>query len=172
MSTIIVAIIIILAVVLICIALVVLSNRSRQQSITGLSNRLSESGTKNAFSFSSQEMFTNSIIGLDGINKKLVIVKRLDENEYQSAIVNLNHVERCYVKRLTRSIGTEDRNSRTENHLEQIALHFEFIDGQQAVDVHFYDHLVNSIFEMPGLEQKAKSWEAILSKILRKKSRN
>ena len=113
MSTIIVAAVLILVIISICLILVSLNNKDRQKTTTELLNHFSKLGTENNLSFSSQEILQNCIIGLDGIQRKLLILKKNDEDKYDSLILDLNDVKSCSKKKIYRSVnvGTEKRKS-------------------------------------------------------------
>jgi len=166
MSTIIVAAIIISVIISISLKLVSINNKQRKKTSTELLNHFSKLGTENNLSFSSQEILENCIIGLDGIQRKLLILKKIDKDEYDSILLDLNEVKKCSKKNIyTRvNIGTS-KKERFENHLDKIVLDFDFIDNRQPVQILFFEPITNHIFAMLELEQKAKKWETILSQI-------
>ena len=166
MSTLIVAAILISVITGICLVLVSINNKHRKKAAYELLNRFSKLGTENNLSFSSQEILENCIIGLDGIQRKLLILKEIDKNKYDSILLDLNEVKRCTKKNIyTRvNIGTT-KQEKFENHLDKIVLDFDFIDNRQPVQILFFEPVRNHIFAMLELEQKAKKWEAILSQI-------
>ena len=166
MSTIIVAAIIISVIISISLKLVSINNKQRKKTSTELLNHFSKLGTENNLSFSSQEILENCIIGLDGIQRKLLILKKIDKDEYDSILLDLNEVKKCSKKNIyTRvNIGTS-KKERFENHLDKIVLDFDFIDNRQPVQILFFEPITNHVFAMSELEQKAKKWETILSQI-------
>ena len=166
MSTIIVAAILISVITGICLILVSINNKHRQKKASELLNHFSKLGTENKLSFSSQEILENCIIGLDGIQRKLLILKKIDKDENDSILLDLNEVKKCSKKNIyTRvNIGT-NKKERFENHLDKIVLDFDFIDNRQPVQILFFEPITNHIFAMSELEQKAKKWETILSQI-------
>ena len=167
MSTIIVAAILILVIISICLILISLNNKDRQKTTTELLTHFSKLGTENNLSFSSQEILQNCIIGLDGIQRKLLILKKNDEDKYDSLILDLNDMKSCSKKKIYRSvnIGTE-KKEKFENQIDKIVLAFDFIDNRQPIQISFFDPVTNHIFAMQELEQKAKNWETILTKLL------
>jgi hypothetical protein len=166
MSTLIVAAIFISVITGICLILVSINNKHRQKTASELLNYFSKLGTENNLSFSSQEILDNCIIGLDGIQRKLLILKKIDKVEYDSILLDLNEVKKCSKKNIyTRvNIGTA-KKEKFENHLDKIVLDFDFIDNRQPVQILFYEPVTNHVFAMSELEQKAKKWEMILSQI-------
>lgn len=166
MSAIIVAAIIISLVVSICLILISIDNKQREKTTTELLNHFSKLGTENKLSFSSQEILENCIIGLDGIQRKLLVLKKIDKDEYDSILLDLNDVKHCTKRNIyTRiNIGTS-KKERFENHIDKIVLDFDFIDNRQRVQILFFELVANDIFSMSELEQKAKKWETIVSQI-------
>ena len=166
MSTIIVAAILISVITGICLILVSINNKHRQKKASELLNHFSKLGTENKLSFSSQEILENCIIGLDGIQRKLLILKKIDKDENDSILLDLNEVKKCSKKNIyTRvNIGTT-KKERFENHIEKIVLDIDFKDNRQPVQILFFTPLTNHVFAMLELEEKAKKWERILSQI-------
>jgi len=166
MSTIIVAAILISAIIFICLILVSINNKHRKKTSTELLNHFSKLGTENNLSFTSQEILENCIIGLDGIQRKLLILKKIDNNEYDPVLLDLNEVRTCSKKTIYKrvNIGTS-KKEKFENQIDKIVLDFDFIDNRQRVQILFFDPIANHVFAMSELEQKAKKWETILSQI-------
>lgn len=166
MSTLIVAAILISVITGICLILVSINNKHRQKKASELLNHFSKLGTENNLSFTSQEILENCIIGLDGIQRKLLILKKIDTDEYDSILLDLSEVKNCSKKKIyTRvNIGTS-KKERFENHLDKIVLELDFIDNRQSVQILFFEPITNHIFAMSELEQKATKWEMIISQI-------
>ena len=167
MSTIIVAAILISVIISICLILVSINNKHRQKTTTELLNHFSNLGIEKNLSFSSQEILENCIIGLDGIQRKLLILNKINEDKYDSRLLDLNEVKTCFKKKIYRSvnIGTK-KKEKFENQIDKIVLAFEFVDDRQPIHILFFEPIMNHILTMSELEQKAKNWETILSQIL------
>jgi len=127
------------------------------------------SGAKNDLIFSKQEILEDKIIGLDEVNKTLLIY--LFKNEKDVILINLVKVRTCTLKKNYENMNRgNERKVRMELHLASIDIVFGFKNGgDKPVAVSFYDSTVNNIYEMAGLEVKAKNWETILSTVLVKK---
>ncbi|HEX6846471.1 MAG TPA: hypothetical protein VF144_05810 [Chitinophagaceae bacterium] len=166
MSAIIVAAIIISLVVFICLILISIDNKERKKASTELLNHFSKLGTENKLSFSSQEILETCIIGLDKIQRKLLVLKKIDKAEYDSILLDLNDVKKCTKRNIyiRINIGTS-KKERFEDHIDKIVLDFDFMDNRQPVQILFFEHVTNDIFAMPELEKKANKWEAIVSQI-------
>jgi hypothetical protein len=167
MSTIIVAAVLILVIISICLILISLNNKDRQKTTTELLTHFSKLGTENNLSFSSQEILQNSIIGLDGIQRKLLILKKNDKNKYDSLVLDLNDMKSCSKKKIYRSVNVGiGKKEKFENQIDKIVLAFDFVDNRQPIHISFFDPVTNHVFRMLELEQKANNWETILTKLL------
>ena len=65
--------------------------------------QLSELGSKFNMSFSSHEVLGNKIMGLDGINKKLLILEQTNDRSH-SYIIDLDEAKAITVKKIYSSI--------------------------------------------------------------------
>ena len=163
-------VIIILATVAISLSLmVVLVNRRygpRQKRRTLV--RLREAGIKNNLSFSSQQVLNDCVIGLDGLHRKLLVLQQAEDHYGSLHIVDLNEVKKCVVKKIYRNIKAGDPKWKNiEENPERIVLRFEFVDGKHPVEVPFYDQRSHLPDRRSELEQKARDWETILSKMIK-----
>jgi hypothetical protein len=128
---------------------------------------LSEQGTKNDLSFSSQEMVGNKIIGLDGIKRKLLL---LDETDGQTHLhtIDLGEIESCTIKKNYNGIyAGELKKRKIEEFINSIVLQFDFKNAsRKPIILPFYDKAVNNAWEIKELETKARGWQTMLSKLL------
>jgi hypothetical protein len=164
MSTILVAAILVGSVVAICFLLISVHNKHKREAMNNLLKHFSQLGTENNLSFSSQEMLNNCVLGLDGINRKILVVTK-EDNFYGSFIIDLDEVKTCSVKKIYGTIKAGDlKNHKLEQHLEKIVLQFT-LNNKLSAEIVFYQHFLNHIYETQELEHKARHWEAILSKM-------
>jgi len=164
MSTLIVAAILVGSVVLICFLLISIHNKHKREAMNNLLKHFSQLGTENNLSFSSQEVLNNCVLGLDGINRKILVVIREGEL-FSSFLIDMNEVKSCTVKKIYGSINVGDlKDHKLEQYLDKIILLFEY-NSKPSVEIVFYKNHHNHIYETQELEQKAKHWEAILSKM-------
>jgi hypothetical protein len=164
MSTYIVAAIIIGSVAGICLLLISIHNKHNREAMNQLLKYFSQAGTENELSFSSQEILKNSVFGLDGVQRKILVVTREDDF-FGSFIIDLREVINCSVKKIYGTINVGDlKKARLEQYLEKIVLHFD-MNNNSSVEIVFYKHFNNHLLEAIELEQKAKHWDAILSKM-------
>ena len=164
MSTLLVAAILVGSVVAICIFLISIHNKHKREAMNRLLNQFSQAGTQNNLSFSSQEVLNNCILGLDGVNRKFLVVTKQD-HDYTALIIDLKDVKNCTVKKMFGTIKADAYNEgKLEQYLEQIVLHFD-LGGKPPVEIVFYKNFENHVYETMELEHKARRWEAIISKM-------
>jgi hypothetical protein len=164
MSTIIVAAILVGSVAAICLLLINIHNKEKSIAMNKLLKYFSQLGTENNLSFSSQEILKDSVLGLDGVHRKILVVTK-EDGYFGSFIIDLNQVINCSVKKIYGTIEVGDlKKHKLDQYLEKIVLHFE-VNHKPSVEIVFYNHFENHIYEVLELEQKAKYWETILSKM-------
>ncbi len=128
--------------------------------------QLSELGSKFSLSFSSHEVLGNKIMGLDGINRKLLVLEQTDGQSH-SYIVDLDEAKAISVKKIYSSIKAgELKKRRIEKFLKTIQLQFEFGNGKEDIVLPFYESKIDNIYDLPGLERKIKNWQLILLKMM------
>lgn len=163
MSTLIVSLVIIGGVILLIMAFVFINKRNRKAREQNFINLFNKTGEENGLSFSSQEVFRNKVIGLDGIRRKFVVV---NENEI-SRIISLDDVRKCSMqKHIETYTRADEKSSGYEMFVKSIFLQFDFKDKRPAETIIFYDNLLQPHIEEKLMEAKAKDWEIILSKMI------
>ncbi|MGZ8537780.1 MAG: hypothetical protein ACXWV9_05910 [Flavisolibacter sp.] len=166
MSTIVVAVILIAAIIAICLPLISIANKQKNKRMNKILKHFSELGTYYNLSFSSQEVLSNVIIGLDGIKRKILILEAIDTS-FNAHIIDLNAVKHCSVKKYYGHIKPGGlNNNHLESFLEKISLHFEFQNGSESKEVVFYNHFENQTYQLSVLEQKALNWKESFEKML------
>jgi hypothetical protein len=172
MSTIIIAGIIILFIVIISLVLVSINNNRRKKMTIELVGRFNELSKTYNLSFAQKEIMKDFIIGLDELHKRLFVLRKAG-NKYDFQIIDLKDVKSCSKKKIYKSINMGTiKKERHENHLDKIALQFDYLDNRNPVQIAFYESSENHLLEIPELEQKAESWAAILTKTLNIKVRS
>jgi hypothetical protein len=165
MSTLSIALIVVIATICIPLIFILIHKKSRKKKDKALLNRFIEEGSKLGLSFSSQEMLRSKIIGLDGATQTMLVFDF--NNDENIRCINMSEVKTCSIEKSHDSIviGME-KQAKPESHLRSIDLKFTFKNEVDPISVSFYDSNVNSIYEMAELESKAKAWEVLLSKML------
>ena len=98
MSTIIVAVIV-LTVSAILILLRVSNERKISRSrLKKLLLSFSQSAIQNKLSISGQEIINDNMIGLDAVNRKLLVVYKNNDNLFDNVVIDLNEVKQCSVE--------------------------------------------------------------------------
>ena len=164
MSTLLVAAILVGSVAAICLLLIINHNKHKRETMNKILRHFSQIGTENNLSFSSQEMLNDSLLGLDGMKRKILVVKKVNDN-YESMVIDLRDVKSCSVKKKYGTIKADDlKNNKLEKYLEEIVLHFD-LNNKPSAEISFYNDVENNVYQTMELEQKARHWEAILSKM-------
>jgi hypothetical protein len=167
MSTLIVAAILVGIVTGLCLLFITIDKRAKRKRMHRHLHRFSELGSKYQLTFSSQEILKKCVIGLDGIHRKILVLQERDGTNYDTSVIDLAEVKGCSVKEQYGTIKSGELKARKlESYLELVVLQLELSNGKGAVEIPFYQHLENHVSEGPVLEQKAKHWEAILSKLV------
>jgi len=166
MSTIIVAAILIISTILIFLIFIYINKKNERDRNETFLTLFSKAGTKYGLSFSSQQILRNKIIGLDGLQNKLLMYQFENNN---IICIDLAKVKSCTVTKEYDSVnmGTE-KKSKIEKQLRSININFDFKSSLQPVAIPFYDSNINSIYEMAPLNAKAEDWQILLSKLLLK----
>src|SRR5690348_8572319 len=99
MPTLLVSIILVGAVVAICLLLVWLDKKQKRKAMHQLLQTFSRTGSNHNLWFSSQEVLKDRAIGLDGIHRKILVLKRIDNLSFESFVIDLNEVKSCSVKK-------------------------------------------------------------------------
>lgn len=164
MSIFIVAAILVGTLAAICLLLIFVDRNQKRKQVKERIYRLTELGTEYNLVLSSQELFNDGIIGLDGINRKLLVLKESPAG-HTNQVVDLNEVKSCSLKKSYGAIYAG--NGKSEQYLEAIALQFDFDAEKQPVEIPFYRHIYNPVDQLAEREQRASYWETILSKMLK-----
>jgi hypothetical protein len=167
MSTTIVAIILLCVIAAVCVILVWVNNKDRDKNAIHLLNRFTDIAMQSNLSFSSQEILEATLIGLDGIQKKLLIITKTGADEYDSLLIDLNEVKSCTKRKLFKDINVGgNKKVKFEKQIDKIVLDIQFADGRPGVQIIFFQPITNDIFTLAELESKAGHWEAIISQLI------
>lgn len=140
--------------------------KEKRKRMNRLFHRFSELGSSYNLTFSSQEILHDCIIGLDGMNRKILVIRSKDGVISHSELIALSDVNSCSVIRQYGTIKSgELRVNKLETYLERVALHFER-ESKPPIEIPFYQHRKNVLHELERLEKKARHWELLLSKMI------
>ena len=129
--------------------------------------RLSKEGTANNLIFCSQEILQNKVIGIDGIQRKIMILEKI-KNKYNCSVISLDEVQNCELITSCRALYEDNFNKFEVENLHAIELRFQFKNQAQPASIIFYESLINSQRELVLLKAKAEYWCVMLSKLLTK----
>ncbi|MCU7551858.1 hypothetical protein OCK74_22250 [Chitinophagaceae bacterium LB-8] len=136
--------------------------------VTGLLAYFSKLVLENNISLSCQEVLNDCIIGIDGIHRKILVVKQTHTSYYQWRMIDFDEIMNCSVKKTYSSIKAGELKERTiEAYLEQIDLRLELLNKKEPVEIPFYKQN-NKGLQVPELDRKAKNWQIMLSKMSRR----
>jgi len=167
MSTILVAVILVSFIAAVVLALIWVNNRDRKKATLNLLNKFSDKAMENNLSISSQEVLDNTLIGVDGVQRKLLIVKKIGTDRYDSHLIDLREVKSCRKKSVYKSANLAGgKKSGIGNHVEKVMLEFEYTDGGTLPKLISFGSLDNHILTMSELDEKAKKWEGMIAKLL------
>jgi hypothetical protein len=105
MPTIIVAVILICLIAAVTLTLIAISNKDREKNTLKLLNLFSGVAMQTNLSFSSQEILDNALIGLDGIQRKLLVITKIEDDKHDSLLIDLNDVKSCNMKKLYKNVN-------------------------------------------------------------------
>src|SRR3982751_911346 len=163
MSSLIIAAIVVGLTIFICLLLVLIHNNQKRKKMNQLLEHFNACCAKYKLTLSSQEVLIDSILGLDGPGKKILIVNRNPGGAFQDIMIALAEVKNCSVRKTYGAIGLgELRKTKLNEYLNKIALQFEFANQRPPIEFSFYNHVEHSIYQVAELEQKARHWELII----------
>ena len=162
MSTIFVALAIVGLSALAVALFITIENRKKKQQLNRFLSRFTDLGASNNMKFSSHEIFDNVALGFDGLHRCLLVLSVDPDNLFEHHLLSLDDVKSCSVKKEYGNM----QDGMTDQYLERIILRFEFKRGNQPVDVAFYEHMTNNIYQVRELEEKASHWKTFFSKML------
>jgi hypothetical protein len=168
MSTVFVAVALLGFIVLVTLLFTTIEKRKKRASMNQFLNRFIELGSLNNLTFSSQEILKDAAIGLDGIHRRLLVLYGNHETTFRHRLFHLSDVATCSVKKQYATVNAPgSKNNTVDQYLEKIMLRFEMKSGEEPVEVNFYHHVTCDVYEIKDMAEKAKHWEAILSKMLK-----
>jgi hypothetical protein len=165
MSHLTIVFILVLTISIIITFLVIMHNNQLKARKNSILSFFKNAGIVHNLSFTGQEVLQDKVLGLDGPNRKLLITEEQAE-EYKTRVIDLREIAACTVKKVYGAINSREyKRNKPEEFLKSIALEFEFTTGGAPMAVHFYRNTINSIYEIPELEGRAKNWAKMLSNL-------
>ena len=172
MPTIFSALLLVGGAVLVCYVFLSIEKRRISRKKNQVLKKFSELGSKYSLSFTGQEILRQSVIGLDGMNRKLLVFQDHGNELFTHTLINLDEVRSCKmeVQEIVLDMGGAYELYQDKK-ISRISLCFHFNFPKDPVAVCFYDEEVNDEREEDDLADKARDWEVILTKMLDAKQR-
>ena len=173
MSTLLTAIFLLGGAAVICYLFISIEKRRYRKERNQFLKKFSVLGSRYELSFSSQEVLSNSIIGMDGMSRKLLIFLDHGNDLFSHTLINLDDVRSTSVEIGETILGEYGAYELYQyKKVNRIDLCFHFYTPRDVIPICFYDETINDEREEEELGQKAKDWEVILSKMLNAKLRS
>lgn len=147
--------------------LIVINKKNSRNKTALLLNIFNRQAAAQGLSLSGQEILNDHIIGLDGIQQKMLVYNFGEQPVFTS--IALGDVKECSVLKEFETVSYGSSKKPVEElELRYIFLQFKY--KQKAPDsfIPFYNNRINSIYEKALLEEKAQHWQLLLSKMLQK----
>jgi len=163
MWTILVAFILIAIIAAFSVVIVKLNKKDSNKRRTALLNRFRQLVRENDLSITDKEFLGDLVIGLDGSKRKLLIVKRGNNDDHDSVVINLNEITSSAKREVYGRVYPE-KYAVLSNvlQLERIVLEIQFEDEREPIQISFYDYIDNSYHDLSERKQKVKRWETLL----------
>lgn len=114
---------------------------------------------------SSQVVLDESILGLDGPQRKLLFLEKITGTRAKAKLIDLAGVTSCLLEKHYTGYASAVKGRKKELRLQKLSLHLEMDDGTTE-EIIFYNDAVNSLEQLTGLANKARHWEIMLGKLL------
>lgn len=161
MDTTMVLLLMIAAIIAICLVLGFNESRRKSNDLKRLMKDFSQRATQREMIFTSQEIFENCLLGLDGVKRRLLILDS-SVTPYRETYIDLSKVKRCVSKHYFKRCYENDA-VHTEA-TDCCSLSFEYFDGRK-IEIHF-SHEQQDIAQLNEMSAKTRKWAALLSKML------
>jgi hypothetical protein len=166
MSTILIAIILAFIITVTIFMITPGAGSEKRKHMNKIFHRLSLLGSRHKLNISGQETLNDHLLGLDGLQRKLLILTGIKSGKQNARVIDLADVKNCFLIKEYRKEYSYSNELKLEIFMERIILRFEFSGRQQPVEVPFYQYNENDISQLSELAKKAKHWETLLSKML------
>lgn len=156
--------------ILIIVIILEMKNRFVHKRLSSILFQSSEIASRNNLSFSSQLFLRDMILGVDGVNRKLVVIKDIN-GLADCKTIDLNLIKECTIHKEYQKIEAGAlRKSSLDQYLQTISLNLILSDGL-LISLPFYEKGRNSLAEMHTCEVRARDWESMLNKMRARQKR-
>lgn len=140
--------------------------RQQKRRRTALLTTISGLGSRSGLSFTGQEILSDSIIGFDGLKKKILVLED-SQSVYRWYTISLEEVSHCTVQKTYRAAAVPSTGlPAISGYVDRVELIFHCRDREEPLAVPFYSAASNEAIELPALEARARNWQRFLTKLL------
>ncbi len=144
--------------------------RKRREGMNDLVCRFSNLGTKYNLRFTGQVLLKNYMMGLDGQNRKLLLLGGIDDRTYRETLIELDNVKAVYYEK--QFLTNDNTPGETDPFIAKIILKFHFKENLPSVIIPFYNNEINDVLSIKKMDKKARHWQVMLKKMLHTKKEN
>ncbi|RYZ62259.1 MAG: hypothetical protein EOO14_02805 [Chitinophagaceae bacterium] len=116
-------------------------------------------------SLSSREVLDNAILGLDGQQRKLLLLKKMNGSKAKAKLIDLEDVQTCVLQKHYTAYPSAFKDRKREQRLRNLALQLQMGDDSSE-EIIFYSDALNCPKQLTRLANKARHWEVMLGKLL------
>ena len=165
MSILIIAVVVLAIIAAVWLMTISINHNQKQKEQARMLKQFNRLAAAQRINLSSQEVLNGTIMGLDGLQRKLLVMKKRGRGTSLSKLIDLSEVTRCSAVRYYRPfISGAKKNVTPEEQLEKIVLRFQMNEGT-AEEVVFYSHYSDPVLEATALANKARHWETLITKL-------
>ena len=159
---------IVIATLVLTIPVILIINKMKDRffnkRLSGILYQSSEIATRFNLSFSSQVVLHDMVLGVDGVNRKIMIIKEINGNA-DCKTIDLNLVKECMVHKEYENIEAGGLRKRDlVKYLKSISLNLVMASGNNVI-LPFYEMKKNNPAELQTCESRARDWESMLNKL-------
>jgi hypothetical protein len=141
--------------------------RQKRRERERMLQNLNEAAQEHGLNFSSQEMLKGLVFGVDGTNRKMLVVEEDVCGDLHARYIDLNLVEACTAWKQYRGQDSKHNTKGEANPAPSRIAVLLHLPGKNVIEIPFYSSHKNEPEEATLLDRKAQHWEAILSKMLK-----
>ncbi len=116
-------------------------------------------------SLSSREILDNAILGLDGQQRKLLLLKKKNGAKAVAKLIDLDEVQTCVLQKHYTAYPSAVKERKKDQRLRKLSLHLQ-LDDEATEEIIFYSDALNCPKQLTRLANKARHWEVMLGKLL------
>lgn len=124
--------------------------KKKQILLTGLMDQVA---SREKLFITERQLWRNRIMGMDRINKMLVLIW-IHDSKVEEQLIALDEINHCSVFQQISG----------KSHIQAILLELNFHSKQRSpLQIPFYEEIQDGIFEMKRLAERAEYWKKVLN---------